>query len=267
MPGSHTHTLGPARGVESEVALDGRGDPHKDHGLDDGVDDVRAAQHHREVVVVGTADRTAAGDSHEQAAGDVADHQAQQIQRNHGDGGGQQSSGHQVRNGPDRQRVQRVDLLVDALGAELRGEAAAGLHRESEGCHHRRQLTRRDQGRNKSRGRAQADDVQQVVGLDTDQRADGGTQHRGDTDGPAAGDQRAVTPRDVGQQPEEFLGVVAQGVRDRGDGLHEEGQHVPESPNRLGDPLPRVDDRLNALGTVCGDGHGAAPISRAGGRP
>jgi hypothetical protein len=63
VPGSYADALGAAAGVEAVVALDGRGEPHEDDGLDDRVEDVDTADADAEVVQVG-ADGSAAHDAH-----------------------------------------------------------------------------------------------------------------------------------------------------------------------------------------------------------
>ena len=55
--------------------------------------------------------------------------------------------------------------------------------------------------------------VEEVVALDADQRADGDAEHDRHAGGSAADDQRTVAPGDVGEQPDELAAVVPQ--RDR----------------------------------------------------
>ena len=129
-------------------------------------------------------------------------------------------------------RVEGVDLLGDPHRAQLGGESAAGLRGERQRRRDRRQFSGVHQRRDDSGRRPQSQQVQEVVALDADERADGDAEDERDSGGAATDHQRAVAPGDVGEQPDEFGAVVAQRDRHRGHRADEEHQHVAEPDDR-----------------------------------
>lgn len=240
---------GPPEGVEAVVALHRRGDPHEDDGLEQRVDDVLAGQHQGEVVQVG-ARGAAADDPHHQLRGQVADRQARRVQRDHRDHRGHQARGHQVGDGPDGDRLERVDLLGDPHGSQLRGESAPGLGGERQRGGDRRQLAGVDQRGDDAGGGPQAQQVQEVVALDADQRPDRDAEDDRDARRPAADHQGAVAPGDIGEQADELVAVVPQRDRYRGQRPDEEHQHVAEPDEGHRRPSVEPPPRREDLGCI-----------------
>ena len=131
-------------------------------------------------------------------------------------------------------RFHGVDLLGDAHRPQLRGEPAAGLHRETPGDAisgaSSRVLTNEE---TKPVAGPKTQQVEEVVALDADECTDGDPEHNGHTGGAAAHHEGAVAPGDVRQQPQEFAAVLAQRDRHGDQCPDEEDQHVAQPDDRL----------------------------------
>ena len=87
-------------------------------------------------------------------------------------------------------------------------------------------------------GRAEAEQLQEVVTLDTDHDADDDAEDQRDTGGTTADHQRSVAPGDVGQQPGELPCGSSSGRSGPRDGADGEVEDVPELHDRAGDLGP-----------------------------
>src|SRR3954467_8768978 len=115
---------GSAGGAVTVVAVGQDDHDREDGDLQERPPDVPGRQEQVEVVVV-RAGRLAVRLRGDGAGGEVAGQQADHVQRDDGDEAGDDPGGHQERQRGHAHHLEGVDLLVDAHGADLGGEAAA----------------------------------------------------------------------------------------------------------------------------------------------
>ena len=143
---------------------------------------------------------------------------------------------HQILDGPDRHRLQRVDLLVDPHRAQLRGHAGAEGGGQPDARDHRRRDAHVDERRQESGQRLDADIAQRRVALNGKRAAGGQRQEADDHDGAADHRQRACAHGDLGDQADDLLAVVHRRVRHAAERLEVEQHVVADAAQRLDRP-------------------------------
>ena len=125
-PAATPTPAGPPRRVVAVVAVDEGHEDGEDHRLEERVEDVERRQVEPEVVGVGPG-REAEELGHDELGGQVAGEERGQVERDHRDQRRPDPGGHEVDDAVDAHDLERVDLVADAHGAELGGEAGAHL--------------------------------------------------------------------------------------------------------------------------------------------
>ena len=136
---------------------------------------------------------------------EVGEEQADDVQRDDGNQPSDDARGHEVGHRRNAHHLERVDLLADAHGAELRREPRADRCRQCQTCDQRRDLAGVEVRRDEAGERRDADLVEALISLETHLGAGEERHERDDTDGTGDDRQRAGAQRYLRDQPEDFF--------------------------------------------------------------
>ncbi|EGJ73035.1 putative ABC-transporter integral membrane protein [Streptomyces sp. Tu6071] len=178
----------------------------EDEHLQDAEQHVLGDEEEVEVVVVG-ARGLAVEDDGDDARGDVAGEQAERVERDDRDDARDDPGGHEVRHRAYAHAFERVDLLVDAHRAELRGEPGADRRGEGETGDERGDLAGVEVGGDEAGERGGADLVHGGEALEADDGAGRGGHADHDADRAADDAEAAGAEHHLGEQALHLLRV------------------------------------------------------------
>ena len=124
-----------------------------------------------------------------------------------------ESGGDEVGQRADAHDLERIDLLGDPHGAELRRELAPHLRRQAECRDERGDLARVGVRRQVPRQRREPDDLQALVPLEPDGDADERGNDEDDEDGARGNRHQAAAEGHVGDQPHHLVAVPDRACR------------------------------------------------------